>query len=82
MMSDDQIERQKHREHGRYAKVNPCYVCDKSAGVNYCSHPDTDRTIGDDLLVLCGKCAKKCMNMSGPDAVEMFFGKKKGEVEK
>jgi hypothetical protein len=59
-----QAERQKGRvSDGRYAKVNPCYACEKSAGVDYCSHPLTDRdgsdgeNWNDTALVLCGKCA-------------------------
>jgi len=45
-MTEKQTERQKaqYRFHGKYAQVNPCYVCKKSAGVDYCSHPDTDNT--------------------------------------
>lgn len=68
-----QKERQKedYREHGKYAKVNPCYVCGKSAGVNYNSHPGTDHTINDELLVLCDKCMKKLEKLPGPEAVKV-----------
>jgi len=71
-----QIERQQHRENGKYAKVNPCYVCDKSAGINYYSHPDTDMGIGDALLQLCKKCAVKYSNIPGKEAVKLAFGGK------
>lgn len=74
--SEAQIERQaeRHRDHGRYSKVNPCYVCGESAGVNYQSHPDTDRLIGDELLVLCAKCAKKCEGLNGIEAIKLLYG--------
>ncbi len=45
MTTDKQRERQQHRDRGRYAKVNPCYVCGKSAGVDY---PDADETVNSD----------------------------------
>jgi hypothetical protein len=45
------------RDKGKYSKVNPCYACDKSAGVNYNSHPLTDTGDWNDLaLCLCLKC--------------------------
>ena len=74
-MSDKQRERQsdKYRENGKYARVNPCYVCDKSAGVTYFSHQDTDGSIGDELLVLCQKCANKLCQYDGPTAVKIAF---------
>ena len=74
MKTEKQKERQKYRENGRYAKVNPCYVCGKSAGVDYCSHPDTDGAIGDELLCLCEKCGKKFGNLPGKEAVRLAFG--------
>jgi len=65
-MSPAQRERQKsdHRERGRYARVNPCYVCGRSAGVDYLSHPLTDTLdvegvgFGDLGLCLCPRCEK------------------------
>jgi len=57
------------RNNGRYAKVNPCYHCGKSAGVNYCSHPQTD--IGDfaDLgLCLCVPCLNFLSDMPVEEA--------------
>lgn len=68
--SRKQIERQQHREQGRYAKVNPCYCCGRSAGVDYLSHPMTDRTDsdgvdwGDTALCLCERCAKATEHMT------------------
>lgn len=78
-MSEKQQERQQSHyrdENGKYAKVNPCYVCGKSAGVDYLSHKDTDVTIGDDLMVLCGSCYDKLGDLDGKEAVEVAFGKK------
>ncbi len=43
-----------HRENGRYAKVNPCEVCSKSAGVEYYSHLMTNEW--GFALVLCSRC--------------------------
>lgn len=70
-----QTERQsnKHRSGGKYAKVNPCYVCGKSAGVDYCSdRADTIGENGEDFgdlgLCLCEKCAEKSAAMSDADA--------------
>ena len=76
-MSPAQRERQEHRENGKYAKVNPCYVCGKSAGVDYYSHPDTDGLINDDLLCLCKKCSDKLGKYDGKTAIEIAFGKGK-----
>ena len=49
-------QRPEHRDHGKYAKVNPCYHCGKSAGTDYCSHRETDGKFGDEGLVLCNPC--------------------------
>ena len=72
MMSENQIERQKQRfrNKGRYAKVHPCYVCGKSAGVDFNSHHDTDGLINDELLVLCDKCATILEKYDGKEAIE------------
>jgi hypothetical protein len=74
-MTPAQKQRQQtqHRDNGKYAKVNPCYVCGKSARVDYYSHPDTDITIGDDLLCLCKTCADKLCDLPGPEAVAKAF---------
>jgi hypothetical protein len=53
-----QRERQGHREHGKYAKVNPCYHCGESAGVNYVSHRETDGAFNDEGLCLCPPCCE------------------------
>ena len=70
-VTSKQRERQHHRNHGKYAKVNPCYVCGKSAGVDYCSHPDTDSLIDDELLCLCDKCAEWLSKYDGPTAIKL-----------
>ena len=58
MRTPAQKERQDHRSNGKYAKVNPCQCCGKSAGVNYYSHRLTDTgDWGDRALTLCKKCA-------------------------
>jgi len=52
-----------YRDKGRYAKVNPCYRCGKSAGVDYLSDRRTDMTDScgnkwDDIaLCICQRCA-------------------------
>jgi hypothetical protein len=59
-MTPAQRERQtdEYRKNGKYAKVNPCQGCGKSAGVNYFSHRMTDNMgWGDSALVLCKKCS-------------------------
>jgi hypothetical protein len=61
-MSRKQQQRQGYRQNGRYAKVCPCYSCNRSAGENFASHPLTDCNgadgvhFGDIALCLCGKC--------------------------
>jgi hypothetical protein len=74
-----QTERQStdHRTAGRYAKVNPCYVCGKSAGVDYYSdRADTTGENGEDFgdlgLCLCEKCANKSAAMSDADAYKFL----------
>ena len=72
--AQQQRQKEEYREHGKYAKVNPCYVCGKSAGVDYCSHPDTDKTIDDELLCLCKKCGEKLSKYDGKTAIKIAFG--------
>jgi len=76
-MTPKQRQRQSEnfRDNGKYAKVHPCYVCDKSAGVDYFSHPDTDNTINDELLCLCLKCYKKLCDLPGLEAIKIAFPK-------
>lgn len=71
-MTYEQKERQRHRgRDGRYTEVFPCYRCGKSAGVdyfsgNYVDRDDEDgRHWGDELLCLCGPCAKHMSKMDG-----------------
>lgn len=72
-MTPAQYKRQKHRERGRYAQVNPCYVCGRSAGENYESHPDTDCSINDELICLCRRCFDRLKDLPGPEAVKVAF---------
>ena len=74
-MSPAQHERQseQHRENGKYAKVNPCYVCGKSAGVNYYAHHDTDGLINDELLCIRKSCFNKYDKYDGKTAIKMAF---------
>ena len=68
--SELQIARQNKdfRVKGRYAKVNPCEICKKSAGVEYYSHPDCNT---NGLFVcLCEKCAKKVGSLNMKDAIK------------
>lgn len=70
-----QKHRQEYRDRGRYAAVNPCYACGKSAGVDYFSHHLTDTEgWGDEALVLCAKCSDKTKDMV---KVEEFLDYKK-----
>lgn len=68
--AQQQRQERKHRDNGRYAKVNPCYACGKSAGVDYYGHPRSDTTDangenwGDSGLCLCGRCAKATDHMT------------------
>lgn len=66
MTTKKQQQRQEYRERGQYAKVNPCYRCGKSAGVEYESDPRTDDLVNDEALCLCGPCAQLLVQL--PDA--------------
>ncbi len=71
--SPAQLERQRHRDQGKYAAVNPCYACGKSAGVDYYSHPLTDcGDWGDLALVLCKKCGEATAEMTRPEEFEKY----------
>ena len=74
VMTKKQEERQDHRINGKYAKVNPCYVCGKSAGIEYYAHKDTDGLINDELLCLCRRCYDKLEKYDGKTAVKIAFG--------
>lgn len=79
-MSEKQRRRQgkDYRDAGRYAKVNPCYLCGKSAGVEYCSHPLTDcegtdgESFGDIALCLCEKCYYATQRMTTITDVQAY----------
>lgn len=83
--SPAQRERQdsRHRDRGKYAQVNPCQGCGKSAGIEYFSHPLTDsegsdgESWHDAAICLCKLCAKKTASMT---TVQQFldFAKKNG----
>ena len=76
----NQIRRQdnENRENGRYAKVNPCMLCGKSAGQDYYSDRRTDtvdsagNNWGDIALVLCAKCSRKLDAMSDVEAYALL----------
>lgn len=51
---------------GRFAKLNPCYGCSKSAGKNYSSHRLTDCGWADLALCLCDNCALATSGMINP----------------
>lgn len=80
-MTPKQQRRQRHRESGKYAKVNPCYACGKSSGDDYFSHPDTDNSIDDELLCLCHSCYDKLKDLPGKEAIEVAFNKEASPPE-
>lgn len=57
-----QITRQKTRSAGKYASLNPCEACGKSAGADYYSD-DRSASYGKGL-VLCARCAAKLAELS------------------
>jgi hypothetical protein len=56
-------QRSKHRNAGRYAKVNPCDRCGRSAGVDYYSDPRHEQHGGYGLC-LCEPCADMLASLS------------------
>lgn len=72
-----------YRSKGRYALVNPCYCCGKSAGVDYFSHPLTDSGDWSDIaLCLCKRCADATQKMTEVREFEEYkkqFGNKSVE---
>ena len=77
-MSRKQQIRQGYRDRGRYAKVNPCYLCGRSAGEGYNSHPLTD-CVGSDgvpfddiALCLCDRCAAATQNMTTTTEISRY----------
>lgn len=72
-LSASQRQRQEvqYRDNGKYAKVNPCQGCGKSAGIDYYSHPLTD--VGewnDNAICLCKKCAEATYDFT---TVKQFY---------
>ena len=64
------------RVNGKYAKVNPCQGCGKSAGVSYYSHPLTDTDDWADIAIcLCKTCADFTQDMT--DVNEFYSFQKK-----
>lgn len=83
-MTSKQRSRQTYRnwDNGKYEKVNPCYGCGKSCGVDYCSHPLTDTGDWADIaLVLCLKCAHATDEMTDPAEFEAYAKKHGGMQE-
>src|SRR3990167_5303137 len=77
-----QQQRQKHRSrNGKYDKVNPCYICGKSAGENYFSDQRTDsldsegNEWGDQALCLYGRCCGKLAKLPDGQAFRVACGK-------
>lgn len=72
-----------YREGGKYAKVNPCYACDKSAGVDYFSHHLTDTGAWNDIaLVLCKRCSKATDHMTDVEDFKAYAAQFKKEPPK
>jgi len=73
--------RQRARDNGRYAKHNPCYLCNKSAGAIYLSHPLTDGTgsdgvaFGDIALCLCKRCEAATNEMTTTAQIKEYAKK-------
>ena len=54
-----------YRIKGKYARVNPCQGCGKSAGVEYSCHPLTDTGDWNDIAIcLCDKCLGETKDMT------------------
>ena len=80
-----QVKRQDFRDRGKYTKVNPCYLCGKSAGVDYFSDRRTDRVDSagnswDDIaLCLCADCHHKLAALPDAEAYQLAR-KKSGQI--
>jgi hypothetical protein len=84
-LSPAQSERQReeYRNKGKYAKVNPCYACGKSAGIDYYSHALTDTGNWDDAaLCLCARCADETKDMTNVDDFYAYQKKKQTPKER
>lgn len=76
-------QNREYRSKGKYALVNPCYACGKSAGVDYHSHRLTDTGEWHDLaLVLCAKCSDATEHMNTPDEFLKYKAKFGDESDK
>lgn len=87
-LSDKQRERQgkEHRStNGKYAKVNPCNRCGRSAGIDYFSDARTDTNVndfevGDAALCLCNPCATYMADLSDADFIAEISSPSYGEL--
>jgi hypothetical protein len=60
-----------HRERsGRYAKLNPCNACGRSAGADYESNDRCNEHDGFGL-VLCARCGPKLAALSDAEFAEL-----------
>lgn len=75
-MTAAQANRQesRNRKTGKYSKFNPCELCGKSAGYNYCSLPwlDTPPFYGKGIC-MCEKCCAK-LEAAGKDEAAKALG--------
>ncbi len=68
----DHDENPDYRERGRFSVTNPCEMCGKSAGVEYCSDERTN-VLGCGL-VLCKSCAVKAAGMTDDELKAACWG--------
>lgn len=77
-----QRSRQEYRSRGKYSKVNPCFACEKSAGIDYYSHPLTDTGDWNDLAIcLCKQCFEATQDMTDPIEFLSYKGALVGVVK-
>lgn len=70
VLTDKQRRRQAYRSSGKYAKVNPCELCRKSAGEDYFSWQHCDEHgIG---VTLCEPCADDLAVVAEADGLQML----------
>jgi len=86
MATKKQQLRQNYRENGKYAKVNPCYLCGKSAGVDYNSHHLTDSDGSDGIpfddvaLCICDRCEVATRTITTKSGIIDFAAKNGIEI--
>ncbi len=65
-----QADRQKARKSGgRYAKLNPCNVCGKSAGADFCSYERATYVVP----CICDRCTVKADKLTDDAACVTFL---------